>query len=186
MYRKLSLEREVDQMVNDMIQKEGWTRSYALSILRSKFESEERYQEVSYVDDLIRKEAGEQEKEQEFEPTATTTTTTTNTVAEQVITTREPEVTTSSRKPSKVTRPLQQKELHETISSKSISKQLDKQTIQINKKITQIIQSLQKHIRSVDKQSQLIRQLQSQLKPLQKQVSQIQRVVGMGKKKQKR
>jgi hypothetical protein len=178
MYRKLSLEREVDQMVNDMMQKEGWTRSYALSILRSKFESEERYQEVSYVDDLIRKEAGEQEKEQEFEPTATTTTTT-NTVAEEVITTREPEVTTSSRKPSKVTRPLQQKELHETISSKSISKQLDKQTIQINKKITQIIQPLQK-------QSRLIRQLQSQLKQLQKQVSQIQRVVGMGKKKQKR
>src|SRR3982751_1996040 len=115
MYKKLSLEREVDQMVNDMMQKEGCTRSYALSILRSKFESEERYQEVSYVDDLIRKEAGEQEKEQEFEPTATTTTT--NTVAEQVITTREPEVTTSSRKPSKVTRPLQQKELHEIISS---------------------------------------------------------------------
>jgi hypothetical protein len=179
MYRKLSLEREVDQMVNDMMQKEGWTRSYALSILRSKFESEERYQEVSYVDDLIRKEAEEQEKEQEFEPTATTTTTTTNTVAEEVITTREPEVTTPSRKPLKVTRPLQQKELQETISSKSISKQLDKQTIQINKKITQILQPLQK-------QSELITQLQSQLKQLQKQVSQIQRVVGMGKKKQKR
>jgi hypothetical protein len=47
-------------MVNDMMQKEGWTRSYALSVLRSKFESEERYQEVSYVDDLIRKEAEEQ------------------------------------------------------------------------------------------------------------------------------
>jgi hypothetical protein len=140
MYRKLSLEREVDQMVNDMMQKEAWTRSYALSILRSKFESEERYQEVSYVDDLIRKETEEQEKEQEFEPTGTTTTTTTNTVAEEVITTREPEVTTpSSRKPSKVTRPLQQKELQETISSKSISKQLDKQTTQINKKITQIL-----------------------------------------------
>src|SRR5436190_1845897 len=84
MYRKLSLEREVDQMVNDMMQKEGWTRSYALSVLRSKFESEERYQEVSYVDDLIRKEA----EEQEFEPTATMTTT--NTVAEEVITTIEP------------------------------------------------------------------------------------------------
>lgn len=164
-------------MVNDMMQKEGWTRSYALSVLRSKFESEERYQEVSYVDDLIRKEAEEQEKEQEFEPTATTTTT--NTVAEEVITTIEPEVTTPSRKPLKVTRPPQQKELQETISSKSISKQLDKQTIQINKKITQILQPLQK-------QSQLIRQLQSQLKQLQKQVSQIQRVVGMGKKKQKR
>jgi hypothetical protein len=160
-------------MVNDMMQKEGWTRSYALSVLRSKFESEKRYQEVSYVDDLIRKEA----EEQEFEPTATTTTT--NTVAEEVITTIEPEVTTPSRKPLKVTRPPQQKELQETISSKSISKQLDKQTIQINKKITQILQPLQK-------QSQLIRQLQSQLKQLQKQVSQIQRVVGMGKKKQKR
>jgi hypothetical protein len=171
MYRKLSLEREVDQMVNDMMQKEGWTRSYALSVLRSKFESEERYQEVSYVDDLIRKEDEEQEKEQEFEPTATTTTT--NTVAEEVITTREP-----SRKPLKVTRPPQQKELQETISSKSISKQLDKQTIQINKKITQILQPLQK-------QSQLIRQLQSQLKQLQKQVSQIQRVVSIGKKKKK-
>ena len=44
-------------MVNDMVQKEGGTRSHALSVLRSKFESEERYQEVSYVDDLIRKEA---------------------------------------------------------------------------------------------------------------------------------
>jgi hypothetical protein len=119
-------------MVNDMMQKEGWTRSYALSVLRSKFESEERYQEVSYVDDLIGKEAEQQEKEQEFEPTATTTTT--NTVADEVITTREPEVTTPSRKPLKVTRPPQQKELQETTPSKSISKQLDKQTIQINKK----------------------------------------------------
>ena len=59
-YRKLSLEREVDQMVNDMIKKEGWTRSYALSVLRSKFESEERYQEVSYVNDLIKKEEEEE------------------------------------------------------------------------------------------------------------------------------
>jgi hypothetical protein len=48
-------------MVNDMMQKEGWTRSYALSVLRSKFASEERYQEISYVDDLIRKAAEEQE-----------------------------------------------------------------------------------------------------------------------------
>ena len=56
----MSLEREVDQMVNDMIKKEGWTRSYALSVLRSKFESEERYQEVSYVNDLIKKEEEEE------------------------------------------------------------------------------------------------------------------------------
>ena len=43
-------------MVNDMMQKEGWTRSYALSVLRSKFESEERYQEVAYVNNLIKEE----------------------------------------------------------------------------------------------------------------------------------
>ena len=63
MYRKLSLEREVDQMLNEMMQKEGWTRSHALSVLRSKFESEERHQEVSYVDDLFQREAEEQEEE---------------------------------------------------------------------------------------------------------------------------
>jgi hypothetical protein len=36
------------------------TRSYALSVLRSKFESEERHQEVSYVNDLIKKEEEEE------------------------------------------------------------------------------------------------------------------------------
>ena len=138
---------------------------------------EERHQEVSYVDDLIRKEAEEQEKEEELAPTAPAMTT--NTLAEEVTAaTKEPAVTTS-RKPSKVTRTAhKQKELQETISSKSITKQLDKQTIQMNKRITQILQPLQK-------QSQLIRQIQSQLKQLQKQVSQIQRVVGMGTKKKK-
>jgi hypothetical protein len=186
MYRKLSLEREVDQMVNDMMKKEGWTRSYAFSVLRSKFETEERYQEVAYIDDLIRKEAEEQEKEPELEPTATTTTTTSTVAQEITATKKEPVGTpTSSRKPSKVTTP-QQQELQETISSKSISKQLDKQTIQINKKITQIFQPIQKHIKSVDKQSQLIKQLQSQLKQLQKQVSQIQKAVSIGKKKKTR
>jgi hypothetical protein len=50
-------------MVNDMIEKEGWTRSYALSALRSKFETEERHQEVEYVNDLISKEAENQEQE---------------------------------------------------------------------------------------------------------------------------
>jgi hypothetical protein len=67
MYWKLSLEREVDQMVSDMMQKDGCTRSYALSV-RSKFESEERHQEVEYVNDLIQKEAEEQESE--LPPTA--------------------------------------------------------------------------------------------------------------------
>jgi DNA anti-recombination protein RmuC len=69
--------------------------------------------------------------------------------------------------------------------NKSISKQLDKQTIQINKKMAQMLQPLQKHIKSVDKQSELIKQLQTQLKQLQKQVSQIQRIVSIGKKKRR-
>jgi hypothetical protein len=177
----LSLEREVDQTLNDMMKKEGWTRSYALSVLRSKFESEERHQEVAYVDDLIKNEGEEVDKEPKFEPTTTTT----NTVAEEIIETKERAGTISSlRKPSKVTPP-QQKLEETTISSKSISKQLDKQTIQINKKIAQMFQPLQKHLKSIDKQSQLIRQLQSQLKQLQRQVSQIQKAVGMGKGKKK-
>jgi hypothetical protein len=164
-------------MVNDMMQKEGWTRSYALSILRSKFESEERYQEISYVDALIMKIAEEQEEEHEFEPISTTTTT--DTVAHKVTTIKEPTVTTTSlRKPSKVT-PHQQ----ETVSSKSLSKQLDKQTTRINKNIMQMLQPLQKHIKSADKQSELMKQLPSQLKQLQKQVSQIQRAVSIGMKK---
>jgi hypothetical protein len=180
MYKKLSLEREVDQMVNDMMQKEGWTRSYALSVLRSKFESEERHQEAECVNDLIQKEAEKQEQESEFIPAAGATTTTTI-EAEEIgkTTANEPAVTattTSSMKPSPTQ---QQKGGQETVSSKSLSKQLDKQTIQINKKITQVLQPIQK-------QSQLIRQLQSQLKQLQKQVSQIQKVANIGKKKNKK
>ena len=174
----MSLEREVDQMVNDMMQKEGWTRSYALSVLRSKFESEERHQEVEYVDELIGKEGEKEEKEEELMPTATTTTII---EAEEIpaTTTKEPALTTTkSRKPSKATPPptQQQKELQGTIS-----KQLDKQTIQLNKKIiiTQILQPLQK-------QSQLIRQLQSQIKQLQKQVSQIQRLLSIKKREKKK
>jgi hypothetical protein len=57
----LSLEREVEQMINDLMKREEWTKSHTLSILRSKFESEERYQEVEYVDKLIKKEKEEEE-----------------------------------------------------------------------------------------------------------------------------
>jgi DNA anti-recombination protein RmuC len=70
--------------------------------------------------------------------------------------------------------------------NQSISKQLDKQTIQINKNITKTLQPLQKYIKSADKQSELIKQLQSQIKQLQKQVSQIQRAVRIGKKNKKK
>ena len=103
----MSLEREVDQMVNDMVKKEGWTRSYALSVVRSKFESEERYQEVAYVNDLVRKEGEEQDEEPQFEPTMTTTT---NTVVGEITATKEPAgtTTTSSKKPSKVNPPQQE------------------------------------------------------------------------------
>ena len=54
------------------MQKQGLTRSYALSLLRSKFESEERHQEVEYVEDLIGKEAEKQEQEFKLPPTGTT------------------------------------------------------------------------------------------------------------------
>jgi hypothetical protein len=37
----MSLEREVEQIINDMMTKEEWTRFDAFRILRSKFESEE-------------------------------------------------------------------------------------------------------------------------------------------------
>jgi hypothetical protein len=164
-------------MLNDMMQKQGLTRSYALSLLRSKFESEERHQEVEYVEDLIRKEAEKQEQEFELPPTGTTAT---STAEEEVVTTNQPGATisTSTNEASKISYPSQQQK-QETLSSKLISKQLDKQTIQLNKKITQILQPIQK-------QSQLIKQLQSQLKQLQKQVSQIQRVVRIKNKNKKR
>jgi hypothetical protein len=61
----LSLEKEVEEMLSDLMRKEGWTRSYTLSILRSKFESEERYQEVEYVNSLMKKEEQDMEEEEE-------------------------------------------------------------------------------------------------------------------------
>ncbi len=55
----MSLEREVEEMINDLMKRERWTKSHTLSVLRSKFESEGRYQEVEYVDKLIKKEKEE-------------------------------------------------------------------------------------------------------------------------------
>lgn len=57
----MSLEREVEEMINDLMKRERWTKSHTLSVLRSKFESEVRYQEVEYVDKLIKKEKEEEE-----------------------------------------------------------------------------------------------------------------------------
>jgi hypothetical protein len=122
-------------------------------------------------------EAEKQEQESEFIPAGATTTTTTEAEEIAKTTTNEPAVTATTTPSMKPSPTQQQKGGQETISSiKSLSKQLDKQTIQINKKITQILQPLQK-------QSQSIKQLQSQMKQLQKQVSQIQRVVSIKKKK---
>ena len=61
----MSLEREVEEMINDLMKREGWTKSHTLSILRSKFESEERHQEVEYVNKLIKKEEEEGENRKE-------------------------------------------------------------------------------------------------------------------------
>jgi hypothetical protein len=58
----MSLEREVEEMINDLMKREGWTKSHTLSALRSKFESEERNQEVEYVNKLIKKEEEEENR----------------------------------------------------------------------------------------------------------------------------
>ena len=60
----MSLEKEVEEMLSDLMRKEGWTRFYTLSVLRSKFESEERYQEVEYVNSLMKKEEEDMEEEE--------------------------------------------------------------------------------------------------------------------------
>jgi|GraSoiStandDraft_45_1057281.scaffolds.fasta_scaffold240295_2 hypothetical protein len=52
----MSLEREVDEMINDMMKKEGWSRSQVLRTLKSKFESEERNQEIAYINKLLKTE----------------------------------------------------------------------------------------------------------------------------------
>jgi hypothetical protein len=65
-----------------------------------------------------------------------------------------------------------------------VSKQLDKQRIQINK-IIQLVQPVQKQIKSAERQLELVKQLQSQLKQLQKQVSQVQKKI-TNNRKQKR
>jgi hypothetical protein len=65
-----------------------------------------------------------------------------------------------------------------------LSKQLDKQRIQINK-IIQLVQPIQKEIKSAERQLELVKQLQTQLKQLQKQVSQVQKKI-TNNRKQKR
>ena len=64
---QLSLETEVEQMINDMMKKEGSTRSYTFSVLRSKFESEERYQEVAYVNNLIKEDNKNSDNTSQFQ-----------------------------------------------------------------------------------------------------------------------
>ena len=51
----MSLEREVDEMINDMMKK-GLPRSQVLRTLKSKFESEERNQEIAYNNKLLKNE----------------------------------------------------------------------------------------------------------------------------------
>jgi hypothetical protein len=161
-------------MVNDMMKKEGWTRSYTLSVLSSKFESEERHQEVAYVNDLIKKQDEDQEKE---EGPGSGPTITTNIAEEEEIpnTTIEPRIS-SSRNLSKLTRRQQLQQRRKTIPLTSLSKQLDKQSIQMNK-IMQLLQPIQKQIKSAEKQPVLIKQIQSQVTQLQKQISQVQKKI---------
>ena len=85
-------------------------------------------------------------------------------------TTKEPKVSSpSSKKRSKTTQQQQQKTKEEevkTIPLTALSKQLDKQSIQINK-IMQMLQPVQKQFKSAERQLELIKQFQSQLRELQ-------------------
>ena len=69
----------------------------------------------------------------------------------------------------------------EVVRFTAISKQLDKQSSQINK-IVQILQPVQKQFKSIERQSELIKQIQFQLKQLQKLVLQFQKGISITKK----
>ena len=69
----------------------------------------------------------------------------------------------------------------EVVRFTAISKQLDKQSSQINK-IMQILQPVQKQFKSIERQSELIKQIQFQLKQLQKLVLQFQKGISITKK----
>ena len=59
----------------------------------------------------------------------------------------------------------------------NISKQLDKQTAEIEK-MSSVLQSIQKYIKPLRRQQpELMKQLQSQIKEIQKQTSQVQRSI---------
>ena len=69
----------------------------------------------------------------------------------------------------------------EVVRFTALSKQLDKQSSQINK-IIQILQPVQKQFKSIERQSELIKQIQFQLKQLQKLVLQFQKGISITKK----
>jgi hypothetical protein len=69
----------------------------------------------------------------------------------------------------------------EVVRFTALSKQLDKQSSQINK-IIQILQPVQKQFKSIERQSELIKQIQFQLKQLQKLVLQFQKGIRITKK----
>jgi hypothetical protein len=69
----------------------------------------------------------------------------------------------------------------EVVRFTALSKQLDKQSSQINK-IIQILQPVQKQFKSIERQSELIRQIQFQLKQLQTLVLQFQKGIRITKK----
>src|SRR5919109_2259497 len=61
-------------------------------------------------------------------------------------------------------------------SMSDVSKQLEKQTIQINK-VSQVVQGLQKQTKSAQRQSELISQIRSQVNQIQRQITQVQKSI---------
>jgi len=85
-----------------------------------------------------------------------------------------------TRKPKPLA-PKSSKKQQDEITLTGISKQLQKQTAQIDKMAT-LLRPVQKQVKALETQPKLIRELQSITKQIQKQVSQIQKSVQKTKK----
>jgi small-conductance mechanosensitive channel len=98
--------------------------------------------------------------------------------AEQI---RLPEVEQSQLRPQ--TKPKKQTKNMSTTKNQRFlaeaSKQIEKQTAQINK-INQNLQSLQKKMRSGETQAEVVNQIRSQVNQIQKQISQVQKSIQKG------
>ncbi|MGB8023236.1 MAG: hypothetical protein WCF06_02835 [Nitrososphaeraceae archaeon] len=151
-------ENDIEEAAEKLARDEGWSKVKSLSTLHSKYQSENRLEEAVIVRRLIDKEESKAQSDTGF-------------YAARPETTKKPRAPPSKKKSSKR---IQQQ--GRTMNLTDVSKQLKKQTTQIDK-IRLMLEVMQKQIRTSEKHPESIKQLQFQMKQLQKQVSQIQKNV---------